>query len=391
MKPKAASGRFCAAVFLIVVFVALQGASCEIVKPSAKAVTDVPSAGKFPHALFGRLLDKAVADGLVDYAAVSVDEALLEEYLAEIARVSPDSHPHLFPTEPDRLAYWINAHNACALRGVLRFNRPASLKEIAHKFDSETTYVVGGRNLSLNAMTLIAYRRFTDARVHFALVKARRGGPPLQKEPWEAADLDARLEARVEIGGLPGFLLKRGTAPPRLHEREVNARVREAPVRDQGHGVEREISPPDHVRRLRVELVRDFLEAGGPVESQDAAQRAGVVRVDPVGEPVGLGREKVGVRVRRDARDLGEVLLEERLVDRYRRIVHEAVRHRFIEKAAEEGVREFPGRRDVGDGLGRRLYDFARRALKRAEDHDQENGGAKTPGRGFWLHGAFSR
>jgi hypothetical protein len=201
MKPKAAPGRFCAAVLLIVVFVALQGASCEIVKPSAKAVTDVPSAGKFPHALFGRLLDKAVADGLVDYAAVSVDEALLEEYLAEIARVSPDSHPHLFPTEPDRLAYWINAHNACALRGVLRFNRPASLKEIAHKFDSETTYVVGGRNLSLNAMTLIAYRRFTDARVHFALVRARRGGPPLQKEPWEAGDLDARLEAAAR-----GFL-----------------------------------------------------------------------------------------------------------------------------------------------------------------------------------------
>ena len=44
-------------------------------------------------------------------------------------------------------------------------------------------------------MTAIAYRRFTDARVHFALVKARRGGPPLRKEPWEAGDLDARLES----------------------------------------------------------------------------------------------------------------------------------------------------------------------------------------------------
>jgi hypothetical protein len=171
------------------------GSSCETVKPNVKAATDVPSAGKFPHALFGRLLDKAVTNGLVDYAAVSVDEAILEEYLAEVARVSPDSHPHLFPTEPDRLAYWINAHNACALRGVLRFNRPANLKDIAHKFDSETTYVVGGKNLSLNAMTSIATRRYTDARVHFALVSARRGGPPLQKEPWDAAELDTRLEA----------------------------------------------------------------------------------------------------------------------------------------------------------------------------------------------------
>jgi hypothetical protein len=173
----------------------LSAGSCQVVKPSSKAVSDVPSAGKFPHGLLGRLLEKVVTDGLVDYAAVSVDEQLLEEYLAEIARVSPESHPHLFPTEPDGLAYWINAHNACALRGVLRFNRPASLKEIAHRFDSETEYVVGGKKLSLNAMRALAYRRYTDARIHFALVKARRGGPPLAKEPWDAADLDARLEA----------------------------------------------------------------------------------------------------------------------------------------------------------------------------------------------------
>src|ERR1019366_10073456 len=195
MTPDAGFARLRATLFLAVFAVVLPGASCEVVKPKVKAATDVPSAGKFPHALLGRLLDKAVTDGLVDYAAVSVDEALLEEYLAEVARVSPDSHPHLFPTEPDRLSYWINAHNACALRGVLRFNRPGTLRDIAHRFDSDTTYVVGGRNVSLNAMSLIAYRRFTDARVHFALVNARRGGPPLAKEPWEAADLDARLEA----------------------------------------------------------------------------------------------------------------------------------------------------------------------------------------------------
>lgn len=199
MKPNVSSGRFHATIFLAVMAVVLLSASCEVVKPSVKPATDVPSAGKFPHVLLGRLLDKAVTDGLVDYAAVSVDKELLEEYLAELARVSPDSHPHLFPTEPDRLAYWINAHNACALRGVLRFNRPANLKEIAHRFDSETTYVVGGKKLSLNAMTSIAYKRFTDARVHFALVKARRGGPPLQKEPWEPADLDARLEGAARI------------------------------------------------------------------------------------------------------------------------------------------------------------------------------------------------
>lgn len=178
--------------------VTLMGVSCETVRPSVKAQTDVPSAGKFPHGILGRFLEKVVKDGLVDYAAASLEEATLQEYLAEVARVSPDSHRHLFPTEPDALAYWINAYNACAIRGVLRFNRPPSLKEIAHRFDSETKYVVGGKELSLNQMSALGRKRFTDSRIHFAVVRARRGGPPLAKDPWDPADLEERLEAAAK-------------------------------------------------------------------------------------------------------------------------------------------------------------------------------------------------
>jgi hypothetical protein len=177
---------------------ALIGASCETVRPSVKAQTDVPSAGKFPHGLFGRFLEKVVQNGLVDYATASLEESSLEEYLAEVARISPETHPHLFLTEPDRLAYWINAYNACAIRGVLKFNRPQSLKEIANRFDSDTKYVFGGRELSLNQVAALAQRRFTDARLHFAFVKARRGGPPLAKEPWDASDLEERLETAAK-------------------------------------------------------------------------------------------------------------------------------------------------------------------------------------------------
>lgn len=183
---------------LAFLFLAVACETVNTVKPNVKAQSDVPSAGKFPHGIFGRFLEKVVKDGLVDYAAASIEESTLEDYLAEVARVSPEAQPHLFPTEPDRLAYWINVHNACAIRGVLRFNRPPSLKEIAHRFDSETKYVVGGHPMSLNQMTGIAYRKYTDARVFFALVRARRGGPPLAKDPWDASDLDDRLEAAAK-------------------------------------------------------------------------------------------------------------------------------------------------------------------------------------------------
>ena len=193
-----ASKRVLFAAACAVLALALTGASCETVAPALKAQSDVPSAGKFPHGIFGRFLEKVVQDGLVDYATASLEESTLQEYMAEIARVSPDSHRHLFPTEPDQLAYWINAYNACAIRGVLRFNRPQSFKGIEARFDSDTKYVIGGHDLSLNQVAGIAYRKFTDARVHLALVKARRGGPPLAREPWDASDLDDRLEAAAK-------------------------------------------------------------------------------------------------------------------------------------------------------------------------------------------------
>lgn len=174
--------------------------SCETVRPRVQAVGDVPSAGKFPHARFSLLLEKVVSpDGLVDYAQVSLEQTLLEEYLAEVARVSPDSHPHLFPTEEDRIVYWINAHNACAIRGVLRWNRPPSLDKLAHRFDAETLFIVGGKELSLNGITNgIMRKRFPEPRVHFVLVKARRGGPPLAKTAYEPNDLDERMEAAAK-------------------------------------------------------------------------------------------------------------------------------------------------------------------------------------------------
>ena len=177
----------------------LAAGSCDTVRPTVKPASDVPSAGRFPHARFSLLLEKVVSnDGLVDYAAVSVEATTLEEYLGELARVSPDSHRHLFPTENDQLAYWINAHNACALRGVLRLNRPASLKDLSSKFDSGTSYVLGGKELSLAGITNLIRKRFPEPRVHFILVRARRGGPPLSKAAYEPADIEDRMEAAAK-------------------------------------------------------------------------------------------------------------------------------------------------------------------------------------------------
>ncbi len=171
---------------------ALLLSGCGTAVSVPKATDDVPSAGRFPHGRLGLVLDKVVsADGLVDYAALASDTSDLDAYLAEAARVAPDVQTHLFPTEEDEEAYWINVHNACALKGVLVLGRPASLK--GSPLDSGLLFTIGGKERTLNSL-LSRAREFSDPRIYAALVQGRRGGPPLARTPYGAADLDARLD-----------------------------------------------------------------------------------------------------------------------------------------------------------------------------------------------------
>jgi len=167
------------------------GKPAEVTKPEG----DVPSAGQFPHAALSRLLEEAVApDGLVDYAAVERQKAVLDGYLGEVARISPIGQPHLFPTAEEQLAYWINAHNAAALKGVLELGRPQDLSKLGGRLD-QMLFVFGGRELSLADVASLVRSQFPDPRPVLVMARGRRGGPPLAREAFEAKDLEERLEA----------------------------------------------------------------------------------------------------------------------------------------------------------------------------------------------------
>jgi len=155
---------------------------------------DVPSSGQFPHATFTRLLEATVtSDGLVDYGAVEEQKDLLDLYLGEVARISPIGQPHLFPTFDDQLAYWINAHNAAALKGVLVLGRPKDLSKLGSDLD-RMTFTFGGRPMSLLGVAGQIRKQFPDPRPFLVLVRGRRGGPPLERRAFDAKDLEERLE-----------------------------------------------------------------------------------------------------------------------------------------------------------------------------------------------------
>ncbi|MFI5180889.1 MAG: DUF547 domain-containing protein [Thermoanaerobaculia bacterium] len=156
---------------------------------------DVPSSGQFPHATFSRVLEAAVSpDGLVDYAAVEGQRDLLDLYLGEVARISPIGQPHLFPTMEDQLAYWINAHNAAALKGVLVLGRPMDLSKAGSDL-GRMTFTFGGRKMTLAGVAALIRRQFPDPRPFVVLVRGRRSDPPLDQKAFEAKDLEERLEA----------------------------------------------------------------------------------------------------------------------------------------------------------------------------------------------------
>jgi len=162
--------------------------------------------GPFSHEPWDRFLKKHVGEnGLVDYAGAAADPADLATYLLAVSEASPDSHPARFPSEADRLGYWLNAYNAWVVATVLEYYPIASVRDVPSppavvpgwaRFYMGQRVDVGGRRISLVRLEQgIILRRFEDPRLHFALVSATRGAPRLSQDAFIPGLLDTQLDA----------------------------------------------------------------------------------------------------------------------------------------------------------------------------------------------------
>jgi hypothetical protein len=144
-------------------------------------------------------------EGCVDYAGLKAPGAL-EPYLAVLARADPEP----FSTT-EQLAFWINAYNAYTL-GLIADRYPVrSIKRITptgipitipfvHSPFRIRFAVVGGRTLSLDDIEhRILRRRFTEPRIHFALVCAARSCPRLRREAYTGDGLDRQLDDQARV------------------------------------------------------------------------------------------------------------------------------------------------------------------------------------------------
>lgn len=137
--------------------------------------------------LWDDVLARYVHDGRVDYAGLMTSRASLESYLYDLAQDVPEN----VRSREEQMAFWINAYNACVLKGVLDRYPIPSVKRIAGFFD-RLRYRIAGRELTLNQIES-AGRALGDWRLHMALVCASASCPPLRAEAYVADRLEDQL------------------------------------------------------------------------------------------------------------------------------------------------------------------------------------------------------
>lgn len=180
---------------------------------SEAAAAQADSRGRLPgHGAFTAVLAPVVAGSRVDYERLAADRSGLDSYLAGLEGTDPSVL--LGASEDDRLAFWINAYNACMLKrvldhypikragGLLRVvnaaaGRPAdSVWQIPDVFTGAHCPVAGALR-SQDEIEHQIIRPMGDPRIHFAINCAALSCPPLVPDAYEALSLGAQLDARV--------------------------------------------------------------------------------------------------------------------------------------------------------------------------------------------------
>ena len=163
---------------------------------SQEAYADDEREPDFDHSVFDSLLRQHVdADGWVDYAGIRKDEVKLEAYLDSLANA-----PFTNMGRNQKLALLINAYNAFTLKLIVEHQPATSIKDIARpKRWGAARWNVGGQVWSLDQIEHKQIRpKFVEPRIHFALVCAAVGCPPLRNEAFSAARLDNQLDEQAK-------------------------------------------------------------------------------------------------------------------------------------------------------------------------------------------------
>jgi hypothetical protein len=167
-------------------------AGCSTVPRSFHPVDPIPF-DQVSHRAWDHIVGAYVRDGSVDYPAIQKDRSFME-YLDQLDRVDPNGL-----SREDRLAFWINAYNAFAIKGILDGLTPRPYFGWYQYFEGKE-YRVGGQRLNLsNLEHQVIRKQFREPRIHFAIVCASASCPMLQPASYRGVELDQQLEQAARM------------------------------------------------------------------------------------------------------------------------------------------------------------------------------------------------
>jgi len=153
-------------------------------------------AADFDHSEFDRILKMYVdAEGRVDYNGIAADNTF-REYMRSLENAKADAL-----SRDGQLAFWINAYNAVTIDKVIKWKPKKSVRETfvpgvwtGTKFFTSREHTVAGQRLSQDDIEHeILRKRFQDPRIHFAIVCASSGCPPLPQFAYTAENVQNKL------------------------------------------------------------------------------------------------------------------------------------------------------------------------------------------------------
>jgi len=172
---------------------------------------------RFDHGAFDTLLARHVdARGMVDYEAFARDREALQAYIERIGEVDFE-----VLSRDEKLALLLNAYNAFTIELILEHldEGITSIKDIPEprRWD-DVRWRIGGEVYSLNAIEHEQIRpNFKEPRIHFALVCAAIGCPPLRSEAYRGALLEMQLEDQAAyVHAHPRWFERQGPEAVRL-------------------------------------------------------------------------------------------------------------------------------------------------------------------------------
>ncbi len=172
--------------------------SSEITLSELK-LTDTSETGL--HAEFTDILQAYSSNGFVKYDKLKNNRNKLDHYLKKLSETSLiefDKWP-----EDKQIAYLLNFYNAATIQLIINNYPVKSIKRIGGFFKSPWQiefFTMFGKEHNLDYIEHELLRKnYSEPKIHFALVCASKGCPPLRTEAYTASRLQSQLIDQAKI------------------------------------------------------------------------------------------------------------------------------------------------------------------------------------------------